>query len=145
MKRYYTPLSPSVFHLRPCGEEARQRQGEREGEGGGGRGRERNVSSSLRNTPLPCQALRIKFAEGIRLTKALSSMNEEHADEVLINSSKYKVAAKDTAAGSTQCMQTHMYNMSCTQPCARHAALFGGVRGGSRDAGLRLGVIAARR
>mmetsp|Transcript_20133 Transcript_20133/g.29534 ORF Transcript_20133/g.29534 Transcript_20133/m.29534 type:complete len:239 (-) Transcript_20133:164-880(-) len=57
------------------------------------------LKEAVDHTTLDVQSLRIKFAEQARLVKALSSMNEEHADEVLINSSKYKVAARDTSGG----------------------------------------------
>ena len=74
------------------------------------------------HTTLDTSTLRIKFAEQIRLAKALSSMNEEHADEVLINSTKYKVAARDTTQGKYQAVdgdqgpgQVFMYK-SADQP-----------------------------
>ena len=57
------------------------------------------LKEAVDHTTLDTAALRIKFAEQLRLVKALSSMNEEHADEVLINSTKYKVAQKATAQG----------------------------------------------
>ena len=57
------------------------------------------IKDAVDHTTLDSHAIRIKFAESARLVKALSSMHEEHADEVMINSSKYKVAARDTAAG----------------------------------------------
>ena len=60
------------------------------------------LKEAVDHTTLDTNTLRIKFAEQVRLAKALSSMNEEHADEVLINSSKYKVAARDTTQGKYQ-------------------------------------------
>jgi len=57
------------------------------------------LKESIEHTTLDTTSLRIKFAEQVRLTKALSSMHEEQTDEVLVNSSKYKVSSRDQAAG----------------------------------------------
>mmetsp|Transcript_36655 Transcript_36655/g.82602 ORF Transcript_36655/g.82602 Transcript_36655/m.82602 type:complete len:237 (-) Transcript_36655:401-1111(-) len=53
------------------------------------------------NETLDTTYLRIKFAEEVRLVKALSSLSEEHADEVFINKAKYKVAVSGANAAGT--------------------------------------------